>query len=285
MKNKIITPYLLVIPITITVLGASILSCTSKEETRRFDYGTKNDSARYYYLNGFHEILDNGRWTAAEQSFRKALEFDSNYVLGKSLVGRITRNVAEREGLQYELIKAKGNTNSDENLLLEVYLLSIEGYNQRDKGIKSSAEFNERRRLTALSNFKEFIHRHPEDYYVKAEYIEWLHLTYGPKVALDSLKHLTTKRQAKLGFYLRYAASLELELGNIDKAILLAEGLKGLMLDSTYTSHMKLRVEILKAQDSLQKAMALIDRVVKIDSNHLIAIALQREISEMLQTK
>ena len=79
-----------------------------------FKYGTENDSARFYYLKGFHEILDNGRWTASEKSYRKALEFDSSYVLGKVLVGRITRNLEEREQLLQELLKEKEITEDEE---------------------------------------------------------------------------------------------------------------------------------------------------------------------------
>lgn len=263
----------------------STFACGPRNNSESFDYGTKSDSARYYYLNGFHEILDNGRWTESEKSYRKALEFDPNYTLGKSLVGRITRNLNEREKLLQELLDANKEANKYETLLLDVYALSIEAYNDRDKGIKGSDEFKSRRKKITESNFREFIHKYPDDDYVKAEYIEWLHLIHGPKVALDSLRYLTTERQKKLGFYISYAGSLELELGNIENAIQLSENLKELMADSTYTSYMKLKAEIYMVQDSLQKAKEYIDYVVSIDPNHVIALGMQSKINQKLKNK
>ena len=260
-------------------------ACNPKSQSTSFDYGTKSDSARYYYLKGFHEILDNGRWTESEKSYRKALEFDPDYTLGKSLVGRITRDLNEREKLLQELLTLDTETNTDENLLLEVYLSSIKAYNNRDKGIPGSSEFKDQRRQVATSNFRKFVHKYPDDDYVKAEYIEWLHFTHGPQAALDSLTHLANERQLKLGFYIGYAASLALELGNIEKAIALSEDLQELMIDSTYTSYLKLKSEIYMAQDSMQKAKVYIDRVLQIDPNHLIALGMQSEIDKKLKNK
>ena len=257
-------------------------SIDSSNHSNTFDYGTKSDSARFYYLNGFHEILDNGRWTESEKSFRKALEFDPDYILGKSLVGRITRELEEREILLQELRMVKDKASNDEKLLLDVYLLSIESYNNRDKGIIATSEFNAKRRQISESNFRKFVHKYPEDNYVKAEYIEVLHLIHGPKAALDSLRSLATEKQMKSGFYISSSASLELELGNIQKTIALSKDLEELMLDSTYTSYMKLKAEIYLAQDSLNKAKEYIDQVVKIDPNHIIAIGMQNAINNKL---
>lgn len=257
-------------------------SIDSSNHSNTFDYGTKSDSARFYYLNGFHEILDNGRWTESEKSFRKALEFDPDYMLGKSLAGRITRELEEREILLEELQMVKDKASYDEKLLLDVYLLSIESYNNRDKGIIATSEFNAKRRQISESNFRKFVHKYPEDNYVKAEYIEVLHLIHGPKAALDSLKSLATEKQLKSGFYINSYASLELELGNIQKALALSKDLEELMLDSTYTSYMKLKAEIYMAQDSLNKAKEYIDQVVKIDPNHIIALGMQNAINNRL---
>jgi len=110
--------------------------------------------------------------------------------------------------------------------------MSIQAFNNRDKGIKNSPEFNANRKQLAASNFRKFIKKYPDDSYVKAEYIEWLHFIHGPKTALDSLKSLATENQKKLGFYISYAASLELELREIEEAMVLSKDLKNLMIDS-----------------------------------------------------
>jgi tetratricopeptide (TPR) repeat protein len=285
MKVKIILSFNLSILAFLAFFLTTIFACSSKKKSNSFDYGTKSDSARYYYLNGFHEILDNGRWTESEKSYRKAVEFDPDYTLGKSLVGRITRDLDERENLLKELVAAKHETSEDERLLLEVYLSSMEAYNNREKGIKRTPEYKSKRKQLIVSNFREFVQKYPHDDYVKAEYIEWIHSIHGPKAALDSLKHLATERQMKLGFYIGYSASLELELGNVEKAKVLSKKLKKLMIDSTYTSYMTLKVQIYMANDSLQKAKALIDKIVTIDPNHIIAYGMQSEINEKLKNK
>lgn len=260
-------------------------SCNYPKASDSFEYGTKSDSARFYYLKGFHEILDNGRWTASEKSYRKAIEFDSDYLLGKSLVGRITTDLGERETIFAELQRNKGKANGNEKLLLDVYLMSIASYNNRDKGIKATAEGIAKRKQTVEFNFRKFVHKYPNDTYVKAEYIEWLHLIHGPKAALDSLEKLATKEQKKLGFYISYKASLALELGRLEDAILLSKNLKPLMKDSTYTSYLKLKAEIYMSQDSLQKAKQCIEQIVKIDPKHIIALSIQSEIKAKLKNQ
>lgn len=272
--------FVLLIFILLSISASDSIDSSTNSNT--FEYGTKSDSARFYYLNGFHEILDNGRWTESEKSFRKALEFYPNYMLGKSLVGRITRELKEREILLQELKMVKDKASNDEKLLLDVYLLSIESYNNRDKGIKVTSEFNAKRRQISESNFRKFVHKYPEDNYVKAEYIEVLHFNHGPKAALDSLRSLATEKQMKSGFYISSSASLELELGNIEQAMALSKDLEKLMLDSTYTSFMKLKAEIYMAQDSLNKAKEYIDQIVNIDPNHIIALGMQNAINDKL---
>lgn len=283
MNLKIVGAKNLVLFVLVSIFMGLNASCDSRHDSNSFDYGTKNDSARFYYLKGFHEILDNGRWSESEKSFRKALEFDPDYLLGKSLVGRITTDLEEREALLDELQKNKGKANDDEKLVLDVYLMSIESYNKRDKGIKATSKHTARRRQIAESNFRKFIHKYPNDPYIKAEYIEGLHAMYGPKTALDSLDKLATKEQLKLGFYIRYKASLALELGKLEEGILLSKSLKPLMKDSTYTSYLKLKTEIYMAQDSLLKAKQCIDKVVKTDPKHIIALGMQSEINATLK--
>ena len=233
-------------------------------------------------MQGWHEILDNGRWTESEKCFRKAVEFDPGWPLGKSLVGRITRNLDERERILEELRLLRDKVEENEGLLLEVNLLSLEAANNRDKGIANTNDFNGHRKRLAEANFGEFVHKYPQDAYIKAEYIEFLHANHGARMALDSLNALATKEQKKLGFYITYAASLELELGNLEGARAYLQDLQQLMLDSTYTSCLKLSAEILIAQDSLDQAMTLLDSIVKIDSNHLIASGMLTRIKQQM---
>lgn len=269
----------------LTLAGVTFftMACTTNNPvSTSFNYGTQSDSARYYFIKGWEEIMDNGRWTESEEAFRKAVEFDPDWILGKSQVGRITRNLEERQELLQELEFVKNQASEDERLLLDVNLLSLEIANNRDQGIKNSETLKRKRQL-AETNFGKFSRKYPDDNYFKAEYIEFLHVNHGARVALDSLRALASVDQMKIGFYISYSAILELELGNIEKAISLAKVLKETLSDPSYTSPLMLDAQIYMAQDSLQKAKKLVNLVLEMDSNHLIALGKQSLINHALK--
>jgi hypothetical protein len=247
-----------------------------------YHYGTESDAAREYFFKGWEEILDNGRWTASEAAFRKAVALDPEWLLGKSLIARITRDAQEKEQLLKDLQLNITAAGPEERKLLEVNMLSIAASVNRDRGISNTQEFNERRRDLAEKNFGEFIRKYPEDDYFKAEYIEFLHANHGARTALDSLNALATKDQMSLGFFISYKATLELELGNTNTAIELSEQLNQQFDDPGYTSPLMLKAQIYMAQDSLLKASALVDKVVAMEPNHLIAHGMQQQLQKVL---
>ena len=259
------------------------LSCSSSSTDQYYNYGTSNDSARHYFLKGWEEILDNGRWTESEIAFRKASELDPGWLLGKSMVARITRILEERQEILTYLEARKNQVGADERMLIDVNIQSHIAANNRDQGIANSPQFNQSRRQLAEKNFGAFARKHPEDNYFKAEYIEFLHLNYGAHVALDSITHLATPRQKELGFYISFAASLELELGNIEQAQLLSDKLDKTLIDPSYLSPLVLKAQILMQKDSLEKAAELIKRVVESDPNHLIAVGMLKQLRKQLE--
>lgn len=264
------------------VLITILTSCSKSESVLIPDYGTKVDSARYHFLKGWEEILDNGRWTESELAFRKASALDPDWLLGKSMIGRITRNLEERQQLYTELEARKNEASPDERILLDVNLLSMKSANNRGLGIANTPEENKLRAALAEKNFGAFARKYPSDDYFKAEYIEFLHAIHGAQVALDSLNVLATPVQKQLGFYLSYSADLELELGNIERAMALSMILEEKFTDPSYLSPLMLKANIYIAFDSLQKASDLVDRVVKADSNHMIALGMQSRLNQEL---
>lgn len=261
-----------------------LMSCSPKTHELSFDYGTKNDSARFYFHKGWAEIMDHGRWTESERAFRKASELDPDWLLGKSMVARITRNLEERQQILKKLEQYKNEANDDERLLLDVNMLTHIASNNRDQGIPNTPEFNQKRFALAEKNFGEFARKYPEDNYFKAEYIEFLHLNHGAQTALDSLNLISSPVQKELGFYISYAANLELELGNIKNAKKRLQTLKSKFTDPSYTSPLMLQAQVLMAQDSLQKAYKLINKVIEIDTNHMIARGTQARLKRQLET-
>lgn len=263
-----------------------MLSCDKATETTTlYDYGTKSDSARYYFQKGWEEILDNGRWTESEIAFRKAMDFDPEWPVGKSLVGRISRDLEERQKLLQELEQVKEQTTADERLLLDIFMPSMIAMNNRDQGIRSTPEAGKNRRVVSETNFRKFAHEHPEESYIKAEYIEILHANYGAQMALDSLNALASEDQMTLGFYISYKATLELELGHFEAATSLLQQLKASFPDPSYTSSYMLQAQIYMAQDSLPKASELVNKVVSMDPNHLIAVGMQGRIKRALENE
>jgi len=261
------------------------LSCGKTNAHIEADYGSKIDSARYYFLKGWEEILDNGRWTESEIAFRKATELDPDWLLGKSMVGRITRNLEERQRLFEELDAKKNLAGKDERLLLDVNLKSMEASNNRGMGIPNTLESTTARMQLAEKNFGAFVRKYPSDDYFKAEYIEFLHANHGAQVALDSLKILATPDQMRLGFYLSYSADLELELGNIDRAMALSMMLGETLTDPSYLSPLMVQANIYISMDSLEKASAIINRVVAADANHIIALGMQARLKQAISNQ
>lgn len=270
--------------LTIVILSFAVVSCVKNNKNKIFNYGTENDEARYYFQKGWQEIMDYGRWTKSETAFRKASTLDPNWDLGKSMVARITQNLQERQQILKELQETKHLVGDDERLLLDVNILSHIAANNRDLGKSNPTDFNQKRWALAEKNFGAFARKYPEDNYFKAEYIELLHLSHGAQTALDSLRILVTSEQRKLGFYLGYEASLELELGNIDTAIALSKELDDKLTDSSFNSPLILKAKIYKTQDSIEKAKQLVDQVTVKDPKHLIAIGMQIQLEKLLKS-
>ncbi len=257
-------------------------SCSSPTTNIGFDYGSQSDSARYYFLKGWEEILDNGRWTESEIAFRKASDFDMEWLLGLSMVARITRDLDERKEILEFLLQNIDQVDPDERMLLDVNILSHIAANNRDQGMPNSQEFNQSRRVLAEKNFGAFARKFPEDNYFKAEYIEFLHANHGAQMALDSLKLLALPNQLKLGFYITYQAALNLELGNVDKAKELLAEYKSIHTNPSYLSPMVLEAQILQAEQKLEEALILMNQVIEADSNHLIAVGMKARLEQQI---
>ncbi len=264
------------------ILTVLLSTCSTVQSPSTYDYGTANEDARLYFLKGWEEIMDNGRWTESELAFRKAVELDPDWLLGKSMVGRITRDLNERQQILQTLEAQKEKADADERLLLDVNILSLQAANNQDLGIKNAKSFNEQRFQLAQKNFGQFARKYPADAYFKAEYIEFLRYAQGAQQALDTLNQLATKQQKQLGFYTSYAATLELELGNIEKAEALCNTLEKNLNDPSYTSPLMCKAGILQAKGALKDAKKLVTQVVEIDSNHLIAVGMLNRINAQI---
>jgi len=84
-----------------------LFSCTknNKEETKKdkLFFSSKIDSSLFYYQLGWRQIMDEGNYGPAEVSYRRALQFDPKFQLGKSVLARLTPNLEERLRLFEEI--------------------------------------------------------------------------------------------------------------------------------------------------------------------------------------
>lgn len=64
--------------------------CRNQDQNNLLTYSTKSDSAIFYCQKGWEEIMDFGQYAQAVITNRKALSFDSDFLLGKSILTRLT---------------------------------------------------------------------------------------------------------------------------------------------------------------------------------------------------
>lgn len=264
-------------------ISVFIFSCTQPQDQTSFDYGTKNDSALFHFKKGWEQIMDNGQWTLSEASFRKAVAHDPDFLIGKSLVGRISSNLEERLAIKQELVSRKETATVDERLLLDIYELNIDIMNARSQEPDRIAGIVKDFRSLSEINFRTFVHAYPKESYIKAEYIEVLHAAYGAQAALDSLQKLATQKEIEeLPFFKSYSASLEAELGHYDEALSYAKQVTDMSQASAFAGPYAMYAAIYFKMDSLDLASKYIDKAVSLDSKHMIAQGLKKQVDQKL---
>lgn len=258
-------------------------SCTSKKESVTFDYGTKNDSALFYFHKGWEHIMDKGQWTLSEEAFRKAISYDSDFLIGQSLVGRISGDLEERLVIKELLTSRKETLTADERLLLDVYLLNIEIMNARSQSSEKIGTIIKDFRALSEENYRTFVHRFPKESYIKAEYIEVLHAKYGAQQTLDSLHVLTSQKELdEIPFFKSYSASLEAALGNYKQALSYANQVSEMSKGEAIANPQVVFADVYFKMDSLRLAKKHIDKAVTLDAKHMIAQGLKSTIEKSL---
>jgi len=273
------------ITICLTIFILVFISCQDKKKLVAYNYGSNNVSAVFHYNKGWEYIMDYGQWTLSEQSFRKAVELDSTFLVGKSVLGKISRQLNERIKILDEVIRKKHLASKDDQLLIDITLTTLELFNARDQNITLPQSFYENFGTLGENNYREFVHKYPDESYMKAEYIEFLHLNKGAKIALDSLHELASATQKELPFFISYAAILEAELGHYARALDLANHLKEKISDSEIPEPHVLYAKIFSKMDSLTLAKAYIEKAVDLDANHIIAQRVKTDINARLIPK
>lgn len=272
------------------------LACHSREaapgeftEALALPYSTDSDSALYYYAKGWYEIMDLGDYAGAEVSYRKALDFDPDFLVGQSVLGRLTLDLNERLAIYDRVEAEKATITGDERRVLDVYQALVHFTNLRDQGDSTASAALDTARQLALDNFGPVVRRYPAAGYLRAEFVEVVHSVYGAQAALDSLRALprTVLNRPRFipndlppgeVFLLGYAAELQAELGDFDAALADAQRLAEHFGSQTVAKPDAVFAAIYYRMGDLAQAKVHADRAHRIDPRNLDASRLKEKI-------
>jgi hypothetical protein len=259
----------------------SSLTFSTPITAQKLQLSTPSDSCLFYYYQGWKQVMDDGDYTASQKSYRKMMSFDPDFLVGMSLLGRISSDKNERKALETLLSKRKSEIKNDERLLLDVFVELLTLTNLRDQDPEKAKIQRTQAFAVAEKNLRVISYRYPDDVYTKAEYFEVLHYRYGPKAALDTLHRMSSSDQKQNPFILGFAAELEAELGNFDRALKMAEqlriNLKNRNVPKPYVVFADLHHKMGKKVEGKRE----VEQALKLDAGNIDAQRLKIKIDEM----
>ena len=263
-------------------------SAPSKEPTAStaspttLPYSTTSDSAYHYFQLGWRQIMDEGRYGQAEVSYRKALSFDPDFLIGKATLGRLTLDTTERRRIEQELLGVGQDLPPIERDLLDLYTNFVQFTNLRDHNPAAAREMLEGVLPAGQAALSRAVHQYVDEPFLKSEYVELINSTLGPEAARDSFRVLTRERHADNAFLLGFAASLAAETGDYNEALRLAGELEKVMPDPLAPKVPAVYADIYLAMDSLELAYKYALDATKLDPRNLDASRLLTKIEARL---
>jgi len=219
--------------------------------------------------------MDEGRYGPSEVSYRKALSFDPDFLIGKATLGRLTLDTTERNRIERELTGNHAELPEDERELLELYTNFVRFTNLREHSPAAAMDMLKKILPGGQKTLGKLVRKYPAEIYLKCEYVELINSNHGPQAALDSLAILTAERHADNHFLMGFQASLEAELGRHEKALGIAHRLASIITDKTEPKPWAVYAEVYLAMDSFKLAKEYADKAVFLDPRNLDASRLK----------
>ena len=266
----------------LVIVCVFFLSCSTTTTKKFVKYTTTVDSTLFYYKKGWQEIMDFGDYTAAEISYRKALDHDPHFLVGQSVLARLTLDLDERLALYQTIEEKKHRIKGDERLILDVYHALTRYTNLRDQNSSETKNALQEALNLAEYNFRKITHKYPDEIYLKSEYMEILHSQYGAKQSLDSLHKLVTNTQQNNPFLLGYKAILIAETNNYKEALEYAEQLAEQMKNLQVAKPDAILADIYFKMEDYSNAKVYADKAFAIDPRNLDASRLKEKIDAKL---
>ncbi len=204
------------------------------------------------------------------------------FLIGKAVLGRLTLDLGERLQIQKEIQEQREAVKGDERSILEVYEALVAFTNAREQKLPNTKKILQKAFLLAEENLGKIVHKYPDEIYMKAEYIEFLHSRYGPRNALDSLEALTDGDQRENPFLLGHSASMQAEMDNFEVALQQAKRLNELIKDSLIPKPYAIWADIYFQMDSLELAKENADLANSLDPRNLDVSRLKTKIDASL---
>lgn len=262
----------------VSVFPSALPAAASPVDDGFYSFDNTNPRALALYRQGWLEILEYGRWTESERLYREALRVDPSFVIGKAVLARITSDAQERRELHRQIERDAHLVDADGQLILGVYVDTLTLIDARDTGAALEPGFRERMAEQAVQRYELFVRKYPNEWSVLIEYIEWVHALDGPQAAIAAAQTMNSLYQSSPS-YSYFLAYFHAELKNFSTAIQLANEFSTQLDAQVHPQASYIRAFIALQQGQRETARRSIERALEIDSKHLLAQRLAREIA------
>jgi tetratricopeptide (TPR) repeat protein len=249
-----------------------ILVSTHATIAQTLPLSTNSDSAKYFYYQGWNEVMNHGNYSASEAAYRKMYAYDSSFVLGQALLGRISDKPEEQKGIITFIESNLDSASTDEQLVIELFTELIK--RRVDAGTLDQESLFE----LALTNLGLMVKNYDEEDYYFAEYIEWINAARGPKAALDSINKLASASHHIMPFIIGYKVHLNAEIGQFDNAQIYLNQLENQLKGKSVPKVAAVKAALLLKQEKPDQARLYINRALAIDPKNLDVLRLQKSI-------
>lgn len=258
------------------LIGFLLLSLFSYTQT--LSLSTNSDSALYYYRLGWEMVLNEGNYEASEAAYRKMADHDAGFLIGMSLLGRITEDSTEQRNIFNKIEKGKSQIVGDERKLLDVFIeLHKLRLIRKEKPEQAQAQLTFAIEL-ARKNLGYIARKYEDEPYYQAEFIESINYLEGPEIALDSLAKL---KQAPLMPFLRgYKAQMLAKTGEIGQAFELSDELLIHYPFGKVPKPFMVKAELYAQEGNMKLARAFVAKALEIDPKNIDAKRLIKKIKD-----
>ncbi|MDW3647472.1 MAG: hypothetical protein R8P61_10430 [Bacteroidia bacterium] len=234
---------------------------------QRLPLSTESDSALFYYDLAWDCVLNKGDYTGSEKAFRKMADFDPDFLVGKSLLGRISTKASEQRRMYDEIERDRGGLAADEDKLLDVFqallmirILRNEAPDKAPAQVKFALEMGK-------DNLGYLGKKYPGEFWYQAEFIESVNYIDGPQAALDSLESLN--QEPLIPFLMGYKASLLMKTGGKEAAMKLSDQLFLIYPDGNIPKPFMVKADLYEQMGEKELAKAFLEKALKLDPGNI----------------